>query len=114
MHEKCIAMIFLSIIIAAESKHKIPIKIIVLKQIKHYPASCAIIPSLMWKIVIRIHSFIHNHSSLSKIAQRGFIKRRFINYETKCDTLLLYSFLAFYWRHKWHGFATEETIKGTL
>ena len=67
------------IIIAAELKHKIPIKIIVLKQIKHYPASCAIIPSLMWKIVIRIHSFIHNHSSLSKIAQRGFIKRRFIN-----------------------------------
>ena len=72
MYEKCIAMIFLSIIIAAKSKHKIPIKIIVLKQIKHYPASCAIIPSLMWKIVIRIHSFIHNHSSLSKIAQRGF------------------------------------------
>ena len=48
------------IIIATKSKHKIPIKIIVLKQIKHYPASCAIIPSLMWKIVIRIHSFIHS------------------------------------------------------
>lgn len=69
MHEKCIVMIFLR---AGESKHKIPIKIILLKQIKHYPASCAIIPSLTWKLVIRIHSFIHNHSSLSKIAQRRF------------------------------------------
>ena len=46
MHKKCIAKPgwFLNlvennrIIIATKSKHEIPIKIIVLKQIKHYPA----------------------------------------------------------------------------